>query len=65
VIGLAGRVPLMKEPVMEPYFDAILPIGNEPSELEQAFRNTKENLIRTANQLGNLLALQNGMSKNL
>lgn len=65
VIGLAGRVPLVKEPVMEPYFDAILPIGNEPAELEQAFRNTRENLIRTANQLGNLLALQNGKSKNL
>lgn len=65
VIGLAGRVPLMKEPVMEPYFDAIFPIGNEPAELEQAFRHTKLNLIRTANQLGNLLALQNGHSKNL
>ncbi|MBO9635815.1 MAG: glycerate kinase [Chitinophagaceae bacterium] len=65
VIGLAGRVPLMKEPVMEPYFDVILPIGNEPADLEQAFRNTKENLVRTANQLGNLLALQNGKSKNL
>lgn len=65
VIGLAGRVPLMKEPVMETYFDAILPIGNEPAELEQAFRNTKLNLVRTANQLGNLLALQNGKSKNL
>lgn len=65
VIGLAGRVPLLKEPLMEPYFDVILPIGNEPGDLEQAFRNTRENLIRTANQLGNILALQNGMSKNL
>jgi glycerate kinase len=65
VIGLAGRVPLVKVPVMEPYFDAILPIGNEPAELEQAFRHTKLNLIRTASQLGNLLALQNGQSKNL
>lgn len=63
VVGLAGRVSLHKEAVMEPYFDAILPIGNEPAELEEAFRNTKVNLVRTANQLGNLLALQKGTNK--
>lgn len=65
VIGLAGRVPLQKDPVMETYFDAILPIGNEPAELELAFRDTKFNLIRTANQLGNLLALQKEPNKKL
>lgn len=65
VIGLAGRVPLQKDAVMETYFDVILPIGNEPAELEQAFRNTKLNLVRTANQLGNLLALQKVKNKKL
>ncbi|MGN6420329.1 MAG: glycerate kinase [Pseudobacter sp.] len=63
VVGLAGRVPMHQEAVMEPYFDAIFPIGNEPSELEEAFRNTRVNLVRTANQLGNLLALQKGKNK--
>lgn len=65
VVGLAGRIPLHNEAVLEPYFDAIFPIGNEPSELEAAFRNTRANLVRTANQLGNLLALKNGKNKNL
>lgn len=63
VVGLAGRVPMHQEAVMEPYFDAIFPIGNEPSELEEAFRNTRVNLVRTANQLGNLLALEKGKDK--
>lgn len=55
VIGLAGRVPLTYPKELGAYFDMLLAIGNEPSELNIALSNTHDNLVRTAKQIGNLL----------
>ncbi|HWJ92099.1 MAG TPA: glycerate kinase [Flavisolibacter sp.] len=58
VIGLAGKVPIKKSRQMQQYFDVLLPIGNEPSDLNEALKSTKKNLERTAFEIGNLLSLK-------
>ena len=58
VIGIAGRVPLENNTFMQQYFDVLLPIGNEAMNLETAMERTTANLIRTAQSVGNLLALK-------
>ena len=57
VIGLAGKVPHEKNKALDQYFDVLLAIGNEPAELQVAMGNTKENLIRMAKAIGDLLAI--------
>lgn len=56
VIGLAGKVPLEPNEKLNQYFDVLLAIGNGPTDTATALKNTEQNLIRTARQLGNLLA---------
>lgn len=56
VIGLAGKVPLEPNEKLGQYFDVLLAIGNGPTDIATALKHTEQNLIRTARQLGNLLA---------
>ncbi|HEY4287021.1 MAG TPA: glycerate kinase [Puia sp.] len=55
VIGLAGRVPLEPGAGLKKYFDTLLAIGNEPSDLAGALKNTAANLSRTAEAIGHLI----------
>ena len=57
VIGLAGVVPLQQNANLQQYFDVLLSIGNQPSDLPAAFAATEANLIRTSKALGDLLSL--------
>ena len=57
VLGLAGKVPLELNEALNQYFDVLLAISNEPTAIDTAMQSTRQNLIRTACQLGNLLAL--------
>jgi len=57
VIAFAGKAPLEISPALQKYFDVIMPIGNEPTDLAGALKNTAANLGRTAESLGNLLAV--------
>lgn len=59
VIAFAGKVPMEVNPSLQEYFDVIIPIGNEPTNLSEALKYTAANLTRTAENLGNLLALAN------
>ncbi|HEY9340366.1 MAG TPA: glycerate kinase [Hanamia sp.] len=59
VIGIAGKVPLNPDPVLQLYFDALIPIGHEPLDMATALAFTENNLIRTSREIGNLLALSN------
>ena len=61
VIGLAGRVPLEKSSGLQQYFDTLLAIGNEPTDIPAAIRRTAPNLQRMAEELGNLLAIGGGI----
>lgn len=54
VIGLAGRVPLGTSAGLKKYFDVLLAIGNEPTDLAGALRTTAANLSRTAEAIGHL-----------
>lgn len=56
VIGLAGRVPLNTSAQLDKYFDMLMAIGNEPVDLNTALSQTYNNLVRTAKQIGNLMA---------
>ncbi|MGI8635385.1 MAG: glycerate kinase, partial [Segetibacter sp.] len=58
VIGLAGKIPLERNEKLQKYFDVLMAIGNQPNDLQNALANTAANLVRTASELGNLLALQ-------
>lgn len=56
VIGLAGKVPLEPEAELLKYFNVLMAIGNEPTDLNEAMQNTSKNLERTATNIGTLLA---------
>lgn len=56
VIAMAGGVPIKKNKVLNRYFDVLLAIGNEPSDLQTALDRTSDNLTRVSCEVGNLLA---------
>jgi len=58
VIGLAGKVPLHPSSTLQDYFEVLLAIGHEPSDLPGALRNTRDNLVRVAKEIGDLLMLE-------
>ncbi len=58
VIGLAGKIPLTPSEKMNAYFDALFAINNELQPLPEAIDATEENLIRTAEMIGNILAIK-------
>lgn len=61
IIGLGGRVPATLSSGALNEFEALLAIGSEPEPLQAAMAHTLANLERTALQLGNLLAIQQGL----
>lgn len=58
VIGLAGKIPVKTNAALEAFFDVLLAIGNEPTDLNTALKQTTHNLIRTAATIGNMLNIQ-------
>lgn len=56
VIGLAGKIPLNENAELNKFFDVLLSVNNE-TDVSNAILHTKENLIRTAKALGDLLSL--------
>jgi glycerate kinase len=57
VIGIAGSVPLNENAGLNRYFDIVMPIGNQPTDLHTAMSFTASNLIRTAIVIGKFLSL--------
>jgi glycerate 2-kinase len=58
VIGLAGKVPLKPDKLLQEYFDILLPISHEAMDIETALGCAYDNLVRTAQALGNLLTIK-------
>jgi glycerate kinase len=56
VVALAGSVPADNNSSFKAYFDLIISINEGSNNLVAAMRDTRENLIRTARETGNLLA---------
>ena len=57
VIALAGQVPREASAGLRACFDVLLSIGEGPVSIEAAMAHTAQNLRRTAQELGNALAL--------
>lgn len=57
VIGLAGKIPPAPSTALNQYFDRLYTINNEPTDLATALKNTQDNLIRTAKEIGDSLAV--------
>jgi glycerate kinase len=58
VIGLAGKIPVERIVSLEQYFDVLLSINAEETELSYALSQTNQNLKRTSKKIGDLLAEQ-------
>jgi glycerate kinase len=56
VIGMAGQVPTKNLDLFKPYFDLIMPITDQSAELTEALKDTRENLIKAARKIGNMIA---------
>jgi glycerate kinase len=63
VIGLAGKIPAERIESLGQYFDVLLSINTEGRELPYALSQTKKNLKKTSNYIGDLLA-ERGFNKN-
>ena len=57
VIAVAGKIPFHAIEHLHKYFEVLLPINNEAYNIDVAIGNTKINLIRTAEEIGNILTL--------
>ena len=57
VIGLAGKIPLHDNDRLNQYFDVLMAIGNEPSDIPAALNYTEPNLIRISKNFASLLKI--------
>jgi glycerate kinase len=57
VIGLAGAIPPEPDEKLNRYFDELICINEPDSDLVSAMANTKANLVKAGNQIGNMLIL--------
>jgi glycerate 2-kinase len=57
VIAVAGQVPLNPSDMLRKHFDVLFSIQRGADSLEESIAVTKENLIRTSCDIGNLLAI--------
>ena len=56
-IAFAGKIPLKPSKELLDLFPILVPINNEAVSLENALKNTRKNLQRTAEMIGNIIAL--------
>jgi len=58
VIAIAGKILLKISADLQKYFDVLLSVNHQAMELSEAMAHTRENLVRTARSVGDLLALE-------
>ena len=63
VIGLAGKIPAERIGALDRYFDVLMSINVEDTELSYALSQTEQNLERTSKKIGDVLA-ERGFNKN-
>jgi glycerate kinase len=56
VIGFTGNLPLNIDEKLQKYFDVLLPINNEVTDLKTAIENTYDNLVRSGRLVGDLMS---------
>jgi glycerate kinase len=57
VIGMAGKIPAASNEKLNEYFNVLMAIGNEPTDIDTALARTEENLIRAAKNIGDMLTI--------
>lgn len=57
VIGMAGKVPAISERSLQQYFDQLISINDDETDLETAIKNTFTNLDKAAQRLGDLISM--------
>jgi glycerate kinase len=63
VIGVAGSIPLEVNKSLQQYFDVLVSINNDVSDLNTAIKNTEQNLIRTGKMISDLVSMQKQSAK--
>ena len=63
VVGMAGQIPKETPNELKNYFDDLLSINEEPFDMTIALKNTRINLERTAERLGQRLAKKNWIDR--
>jgi len=56
VIGLAGVIPSSPDEELDRFFDRLICINEPGTDLAAAMANTRENLVKTGNKIGDMLA---------
>jgi glycerate kinase len=57
VVGIAGSISLETDMQLKKYFDVLVPINNDITDMKTAIQNSEGNLIRTGKMIGDLLEL--------
>jgi glycerate kinase len=57
VIGLAGKIPLENNRQLSRYFDILMAIGNEASDISTALNHTEQNLIRVSKGIAETIGI--------
>lgn len=57
VIGVAGNIPLESNGALQQYFDVLLSVNNEATDINTAMQHTKTNLVRTGAAIGKLIGI--------
>lgn len=55
VIGIAGAIPSSPDEELDRFFDQLICINETGTDLATAMANTRENLVKTGNKIGNML----------
>jgi hypothetical protein len=63
VIGIAGSMPLEPDMQLNQYFDVLVPVNNDIGDRKAAIQNTKANLIRTGQMIGDLMSIRYKLNK--
>ncbi|MEO5891890.1 MAG: glycerate kinase [Ferruginibacter sp.] len=63
VVAIAGKVPLNATKDLQKHFDVLLPLSHQPMDLPTALVATENNLARTTEAIGNLLALSKSINQ--
>ena len=58
VIGVAGSIPLQNNLRLQKYFDVLMCINNDITDIQTALQHTEDNLVRTGKMIGDLLTLK-------
>ncbi len=58
VIGIGGKVPPGADAQLQKYFDMLFSINKEPFQIDEAIKNTRDNLVKTAKRIGDLLEIK-------